>query len=1013
MHAVVSNRLELLFDKLIERLEKSRPLRPLLIFSSKALSKQLISHMANCSSPMAPMCLSLDEFLDLGLSLFYPQLSPRLPESKRIHLVEVLYESALKKDSRFKHLNESNEKIFASHPEARAHFFQQLSSLIKAYELQGAARLKLSGSSELLALTKEMYAEIKIRGFSTLEDCLKHEAEPLFSHIAFVGFDRLDSEVLHFLKGIDSKALIELYALAPTMHYIADISAQLSNTSPLIAAYGSHKKALQVQLVDFGIDVESYFAAPHGFENLLLCEHTLVNSLVFDPKKLRMEQGQCSRLDAYKMHLAMPEAGPIKMDFSNDISMCTSSFKRAIEEVKGLVAWLRELCAKEGFQKSNARIYLAHPEIYAPLIKTYFEQNQIPFSLSVQTSTQPPRLIDSFLFALSFAQRRWSLGELISLFETPFFLPNAQKKELIEALQLFARTWKFSSSLNYDHRASRLHKEDKDLGSVNVENLSFYTFEAAIQRWAKQMVSASSGLIEQEAIALVIERLQTFFSLLQPLRENARLDEEKASSALLEILDTFFRPKLGDPSQSEFEALWQKIQSIEVLDLAEGVRLQTAVMQLKQGAQAKSVQEKSSGIVVCPLEKNHLMQSDITCLLGFDENALKESAASDFKDLALAELKHTLSFPSKNELFLDLILMTKEALFVSHSLKLLGKSCCPHPGLHLLKNDAAKALFCTKENTFVDLEWEDVSLYQDHSMQAKDDSTSSVLIQSASSPPEDIKTKKSITLYDLRTLLSSPLRWYYMHHLGADPFDLRSPLSVVDEEDNALEIFERGTSLYDGLIGSSQPQSISPTAALTSAQAQSELMCALAPWIDESKNEKPFALELTPLRSTLVFAEQDEKQIAYAPLIETDKWSVTGKVRAALEKGVIALGKMDAKKQWLFASDALALKAAGFSSEILFIQDGKTKAISGDIEKLLQYAEFAHETPSVIYFDTLDLIVDKKAEKLQQKLFDKAFGYQPDSALAHYLTKEKDLNFEELIEKLHPSAKMLKEMVYE
>jgi len=1023
MHAVLSNCLELLFDKLSERMEKSRPLKPLLVFSSKGLSKQFIGRMARIGVPMAPVCLSLDEFLDLAFSLFYPHLYPRISEAKRIHVLEALYEKIVAKDFAFESTRSSLLKIFESNVEARPRFFNQLSSLIKACEHQGAMHAKLTRDRSLeidfSTLVSMLYFEMKQSGYSTLEDCNCSEPQPVFTHIAFVGFDRLDKEVIRLLKAIDTKALVELYALVPTMHYIADLNREVSGQSQLIASFGSHKKALQAQLVDFGIDAEAYFSAPFALKSKYTAEQILVDSLAFEPQKPWINQSQCSLLDAYKMHLAALSSSPIKMDFSNDVSICTRAFKRPVDEVKGLLLWLNVLHKKRQLEKKCVRVYLAHPGVYAPLIKAYFDQQKIPYTLLAPTNAEAPRLIDSFLFALSFAHKRWSIAELVSLFEAPFFLPNAPKKEFIEVLRSFAQKWKFSSGLSLDHKTKRLQKGQRDLEDVNVQNLCFYTFESAVLRWAKQMIDSSNGLIEQENIALVIEHLRKLNSLLEPIKENACLPESEVSKTLLALLNAFFKPSLNDSFQGEFDAVRQKIQAIETLNLSDGVRIQTAVYELKKNAHSKSVQEKDPGIVICPFEKKHLMQSDIACVLGFDEHALKDPMHTDFKDFTLHELKSALFFPAKSELYLDLLLMTKEAIYLSHAEKVLGKACRFHPGLHLLQNDVKKALFCTKRNAFVDLALEAENLdidSQNNTLPSESFSTSlNLSVQDKAAPSEKGMelAKEHLTLYDLRILLSNPLRWHYMQHLGDDPFDARSLLSSVQEEDGLLEVFERGTSLYEGLLSPILIDSMPSNLAQAKELEKNELECVLALWKDQLKNSKVFSLELTPLRSTLIQTEREGRYAAYAPAVETDQWRVTGKVRAALHEGVIALGKIDAKKQWLFAPDALALKAAGFAPDILFIHEGKKKTISGDMEQLLKYAEFSLSTPSPIYFDTLDLIVNKDAEKLQRKLFDKAFGYQPDLALAHYLDSNKDLDMQELIEKLHPLAQMLKEMIYE
>jgi hypothetical protein len=1022
MYAVLSNCLELLFDKLIERLKKSRPLKPILVFSSKGFSKQFIHHMAKVGSPIAPMCLSLDELLDLASSLFYPDLSPRLSESQRVHVVEALYDKIVASDAAYNVLSSAQKGALASHSDARARFFDHIASLVKAFEMQSAMELNSlekirAQRSDLLRVIEALYVKISQTGFSTLDDWIKCSAQPVFAHIAFVGFDQLDEGIIKFLKSIKTKCLVELYALTPTMHYIADLNPETHIQSQLLASFAGHKKSLQVQLVDLGLDTEAYFRAPAALRKNLSPSQILVDSLIFDDDSGVKSFDKCSCLDAYKMHLAAFASHPIKMNFAGDTSICTQSHKRPIEEIKGLLHWLEALRNKEQLREASLRVYLAHPEIYAPLVKAYFEKHQIPHIFSLETSSETSRLVDSFLFALSFANRRWSLTELVSLFESPFFMPNISKRELIEALISFAQIWKFSSGLSSGHKAFRMQTEQICSEDSEAKNLSFYTFEAAVSRWAKQTASNPRGLIEQEMTALLIDSLRNFFALLEPIRENLRLDEEHASSALLEILNTFFRPNLNAAFLDEFEELRQKILAIETLDLFDGLRMQTVVFELKRGLHLKSVQEKSSGIVICPLEKSHLIQSDITCVLGFDEEALKDSTYSDFKDFALGDLKHAISFPQKSELFFDLILLSKKAFFVSYSERVLGKMRRVHPALQALKNDTRSALFCTEKNAFVDSQYKAAAVDNTTPQKSKQINSEAITLLAKDLSPtakEGSKLERQqISLYELRLLLSSPLRWYYKRKLGSDAFDPRSILSKVTEEEDVLEVFEKGASVYEELLAIHKKDLDLDSIAPTQLLIQNELRCAFERWPSKLESRSAFSVEFTPLRSTLIYAEQDGKKIAYAPALEKDLWSVVGKVRAAVSEGVIALGKMDLKKQWLFSADAMALKDVGFTSEILFLQEGKKKIVSGQIDQLLQYAKFAEEYPSLIYHDTLDLIVNKDEKKLRQKLFDKAFGYQPDAALAHYLKSSSNLDMHELIEKLFPVALELKEMVYE
>ncbi len=1023
MHAVISNSIESLFDSLLERLKKSRPLKPLIVFASAKLAKHFNHFAALKDHSQSISALFLDSFLEEITPLMFGATSPRLTHIERAFRLEALIEesSFVKGDEKLESaLKELKSSLHMGSYKSRCFVFcDKLSKLFGDYELHGGAgfldksdRPFLSHSSVAeephQMLQRALYNALYEGPFSQIQDLLAIKPKSLYAHIAFVGFSVLPKSVFQLLSHIDASALVEVYSLMPSSHYFGDLSVYENEDHALIGALGKQKRALQRQLEDSNACHKAYMQ-----------DETMSPTL----------------LESIKADMALMHTGVKTLEENVCLSVQFKEYTSIRLELEGLAFHLAMLADKGLLENKSAHVFVPDLERYLPTIREVFERTtaQIPYRIAGQSVWDKNPLAHSFFSILEKGQSAWDAREVQKLVEDPYFLQGLLKKDERKAFSEFVHESSFSWGYNNAHQKSYL--ENEGLGQFCENEISKKEKRSslvyAIDRWLDNNFLEVANLIDKEPLAKVLNALGELFEDLVPIRKGTLLSPAEISEYLIGLLKKYCAPNFNDDqAQAHFEDCLEACESLDKLLIAKenpnAILISSALHHLKtRFSKPSSPISGFSGVIFSPFVRAHLSSADFVGILGFDDSGSYADLSSKFTSLfgtCLVEVPSALD--EAKTLFLDTLLCAEKAFFISFSNLSLSGEKAHLNSLGRIFHTYIQEKFCSKKGGSLaglyTVEPEDECAFgKSQSIDALFYGPKASFLKSWKEPiateENDKKSElKEFTLYEISLALTNPLEWFFQTNFRTSFTDSQKVL-----EDTGSDLFLKSHDRLGLIYGSEN---------LTSAKALlqdigPEGIFGEASYLDlkeslENKEhllksmgiEKLFFVELCSQRKTLCKGMRKENVGVFAPLIQVENYLVRGTIQSAFDKGIVSYAKDPLKARFSKAPYALALKELGMPSACFHIQSGEQIAFKGCLKTLVEYAEFASKNPSVIYPDTLEPLLHKDAGALKKRLEEKAFGFMPEPHMQALFSKEEAIDYTLLIETFYPWAKKLQEV---
>lgn len=1021
MHAAISNSIESLFDALLERIKKSRPLKPLIVFASAKLAKHFNHFAALKDHPQSISPLFLDSFLEEITPLMFGSISPRLTHIERAFRLEALIEEgsfvkgdeklegALKELKRSLHMGSYKSRCFV--------FCDKLSKLFGDYELHGGAGF-LEKSNAFFShsfleeepypmLQKALYKALYEGPFSQIQDLLAIRPKSLYAHIAFVGFSVLPKSVLQLLSHIDTSALVEVYSLMPSRHYFGDLSVYENEDHALISALGKQKRTLQRQLEDINACHIAYMKDEP-------ISPTLLESIKAD-------------MDLIQTDIKTVEANAC-------LSVQFKEYTSIRSELEGLAVHLATLADEGLLENKSAHVFVPDLERYLPTIREVFERThaKIPYRIAGQSLWDKNPLAHSFFSILEKGQSAWNARELQKLVDDPYFLQGLLKQDERKAFCDFVHENSFSWGYNTVHQ--KIFLENEGLGQFCKDEMSKKETRSslvyAVNRWLDNNFLEAANLIDKEPLAKVLNALDELFEDLAPIREGTLLPPGKISEYLIGLLEKYCAPNFNDDeAQADFEDCLEACESLDKLLTAKekpnAVLIASAAQHLKtRFSKPSSPIVGFSGVIFAPFVRAHLSSADFVGILGFDDSGSYADLSSKFTSFfgtCLVEVPSALD--EAKTLFLDTLLCAEKAFLISFSnlsssgekmhLNSLGRifhtyieeNFCSKEG------DSLRGLYNAESNDEHALgkrEWID-NFYGPKASFLK--SWKEPMIAQVNDKTSGLK---EFALYEISLALTNPLEWFFQKNFKTSFADSQKVL-----EDTGADLFLKSRDRLGLIYGS---ENLKSAEALLQDMGP-EGIFGEASYLDlkeslENKEqllksmgiEKLFFVELCSQRKTVCEGVRKESAGFFAPLIQVEDCLVRGTIQSVFDKGIVSYTKDPLKARFSKAPYALALKELGMPNICFHVHSGEQIAFKGCLKTLVEYAEFASKNPSVIYPDTLEPLLHKDAVALKKRLEEKAFGFIPEPHMQALLAKEETIDYVLLIETFYPWAKKLQEV---
>ncbi|MCE5315938.1 MAG: exodeoxyribonuclease V subunit gamma, partial [Parachlamydia sp.] len=602
---------------------------------------------------------------------------------------------------------------------ARDETWAPLMHYLKAPDLTRKGERRLIALSDKLA---ELFADYQKYGRRMVEDWgsgwQQELWQLLFSQLPAISFKKVKGDVQLHLFAISHLSPLHLdrfvaiseripthyYLLSPCQAFWTDIrtdresrrlhafwksrgaaEAQLEtldhylrDCNPLLANFGRLGREMVRQLEEREIVSDENYALP-----VSALEHPAYENLIGDV--FAAESDRLTLLEAVQADLLLMRKPQEKvaLDGEED-SIQVHTAPTRLRETEVIYDLIQNLIAKHDHLRAEDVLVMA-PDImaYAPLVKMVF-QREGGLDCHIMEAVAPcdHPSIQGFLNFLKLATSRWSVREVLELFDIPAFRKKHQfRDEDVQTIQDWARKSGVRWGQTHHHRDEVL--EGQHCRSGMVEKSDAGTWEKGMERLLKSLIMTPSG--EEIAIeSSQAELLGRFLELLRSMRSDLNLLRQNTRPLCewMIYLQTLFEVYFDEDSELLSKQLTDLIKAGQKLQ-EERFPFATLYHQLESclNKRRNSYRETHLNAVrFCPLLPMRTVPSKVVILMGLEEGAFPRATSAYSLNLLNSHPQADYC-PSKTDfdryLFLEAILSARQYLILTYQSFQDGKEQAP------------------------------------------------------------------------------------------------------------------------------------------------------------------------------------------------------------------------------------------------------------------------------------------------------------------------------------------------